>query len=58
MAHLVQRPYKTGVALVVYLCKCGVGKSMLANWFARNVIGKKNYTTVKDMIYKANLMAA
>jgi len=41
MAHLVQRPYKTGIALVVYSPKHGVGKSMLANWFARNVIGKK-----------------
>jgi len=36
MAHLVQRLYKTGVALLVYLHKQGVGKSMLAEWFAKH----------------------
>jgi len=35
MAHLVLRPYKTGVALLVYSNKHGVGKSMIAEWFAR-----------------------
>jgi len=49
MAYIIQRPYKTGVALLVYLCKNGVRKSMLANWFAKYVIGLANYTTVQDM---------
>jgi len=49
MAHLVQRPYKTGVALLVYSREQGVGKSMLAEWFAKDVIGRNNYTTVGDM---------
>jgi len=49
LAHLVQRPYKTGVALVVYSKKHGIGKSMIAKWFARNVLGRPNYTTVKNM---------
>jgi len=48
-AHLVQRPYKTGVALVVYSKKHGIGKSMIAEWFARNILGIPNYTTVKNM---------
>jgi len=39
LAHLVQRPYKTGVALIVYSRKQGTGKSILAEWFANNVIG-------------------
>jgi len=49
LAHLVQRPYKTGVALVVYSCKQGVGKSLLAKWFAKHIMGRNNFTTVKDM---------
>jgi hypothetical protein len=49
MAHLVQRLYKTGVALLVYLRKQGVGKSMLAKWLAKDIIGRNNYTTVGDM---------
>jgi len=42
LAHLVQRLYKTGVALVVYSCKQGTGKSILAKWFANNVVGISN----------------
>jgi len=49
LAHLVQRPYKTGIALVVYLCKQGTGKSILAEWFANNVIGIGNRTLAKNM---------
>jgi len=49
MAHIIQRPYKTGVALLVYSHEHGVGKSMLADWFARYVIGCANYTIAGDM---------
>jgi len=49
LAHLVQRLYKTGVALLVYLCKQRVGKSMLAEWFAKHIIGRNNYTIVGDI---------
>jgi len=49
MAHIIQQPYKTGVALLVYSHEHGVGKSMLADWFAKYVIGFANYTTAGDM---------
>jgi len=49
MAHIIQRPYKTGIALLAYLHEHGVRKSMLADWFARYVIGLANYTTAGDM---------
>jgi len=49
MAHLVQRSYKTSVALVVYSSKNGTGKSLLAKWFANNIIGINNCTLAKNM---------
>jgi len=49
MAHLVQRLYKTGVALVVYSHEHGTGKSLLAKWFANNVIGINNCALAKNM---------
>jgi len=49
MADLVQRPYKTGVALLVYSHQHGVGKSMIAEWFAKNTMGINNCVTVKNM---------
>jgi len=49
MAHIIQRPYKTGVSLLVYSHEHGVGKSMLADWFAKYVIGCANYATAGDM---------
>jgi len=49
MAHLVQRSYKTGVALVVYSRENGTGKSLLAKWFTNNIIGVKNCVLAKSM---------
>jgi len=49
MAHLVQRSYKTGVALVFYSHKHGTGKTLLAEWFANHIIGAKNHIVAKNM---------
>jgi len=42
MAHIIQWPYKTGVALLVYLHEHGVGKSMLADCANYNTAGDMN----------------
>jgi len=49
MAHLVQRPYKTGVSLVIYLHEHGTGKTLFAEWIANQIIGAKNCLISKNM---------
>jgi len=49
MAHLVQQPYKTGVALIIYLHEHGTGKTLFAEWIANHIIGAKDCLISKNM---------
>jgi len=53
MAHLVQRSYKTDVALVVYLCQMVQVKVLQVSILGQSVVTWSGNTSVR--LYKSNI---